>query len=172
MRLESGLRLESRTTLGTGSFIKLLNRLIKLAGLDRGVLLRLKGVLLTTLAVLALAPICVARGTDKGMLSGAEDPSQPQTPETGSGTQPALPGNASSYQGLVVRHIEFRGIRPDNQERLRQLIAQKTGQPFDRELIRQSIQSLWASRRFEDIQVAAERTSDNQVDLIFITTAS
>src|SRR5437868_11004096 len=102
-----------------------------------------------------------------------QKPSQAQTPETGSGAQPAsLPGNVSSYQGLVVRHIEFRGVPPNSQERLRQLIAQKAGQPFDRELIRQSIQTLWASLRFEDIQVEAERTSDNQVDLIFVTSAS
>ncbi|PYX66728.1 MAG: hypothetical protein DMG74_02925 [Acidobacteria bacterium] len=136
--------------------------------------MRLKGAQLTTLVVLALAAVCVAREAPaNAVLSVMQKPSQAQTPETGSGAQPAsLPGNVSSYQGLVVRHIEFRGVPPNSQERLRQLIAQKAGQPFDRELIRQSIQTLWASLRFEDIQVEAERTSDNQVDLIFVTSAS
>ncbi len=50
----------------------------------------------------------------------------------------------------------------NDQKRLRDLIAQKSGEPLDRERIRQSIQAIHATGRFADIRAEAERTADGQ----------
>ncbi len=75
------------------------------------------------------------------------------------------------YQGLAVADIRMSGIPAEaDQQRLRQLIPQRTGEPLDRDLIRQSIQRLYATGRFADISVEAQRTQDGRVALSFVTT--
>ena len=136
--------------------------------------MRVKGALVTVLAVLALATATVASDLHEGLpafLLAAQEPAQSQTP----GPAPEGPpkpafGSMSAYEGLIVHDIVFRGLPANAQDHLRQVLSQKPGKPLDRDLIRQSIQTLYASGRFADIQVAAERTSDNQVDLAFLTT--
>jgi len=48
---------------------------------------------------------------------------------------PTALGELSKYQGVTVQAIEFRGIKGTNPEMLRQLLAQKTGEPLDLSLI-------------------------------------
>jgi outer membrane protein assembly complex protein YaeT len=79
---------------------------------------------------------------------------------------------ASSYLGLPVAGVDFPGVAQADVERLRQLIPQKSGQPLDRDRIRESIQALHASGRFADVRVEATRTADGQVALSFVTTAN
>ena len=136
--------------------------------------MRVKGALVTVMAVLALATATVASDLHEGLpalLLVAQEPAQSQTPGPASERprKPAL-GSMSAYEGLIVHDIVFRGLPANAQDHLRQVLSQKSGKPLDRDVIRQSIQTLYASGRFADIQVAAERTSDNQVDLAFITT--
>jgi outer membrane protein insertion porin family len=76
-------------------------------------------------------------------------------------------GAIASYEGLVVRSIEFPGLPPASAKRLLDLIPQKAGAPLERERVRQSIQTVHATGRFADIQAEAERTSDGQVRLLF-----
>ncbi len=61
----------------------------------------------------------------------------------------------SAYAGRIVRSIELPGV-PDR-DHLLQMIPQKSGQPLDRDQIRESIRVLFATGRFADIQ--AEVTS-------------
>jgi outer membrane protein assembly complex protein YaeT len=75
----------------------------------------------------------------------------------------------SRYLGLTVYSIAFPGMEEAEQVQLRQLIAQKAGAALDRELIRSSIQTLYATGRFADIQVEAELTSENQVALTIVS---
>jgi outer membrane protein insertion porin family len=73
------------------------------------------------------------------------------------------------YQGLIVQSIEFPDVSYADPEQLRRLIAQKVGQPLDRDLVRQSIQILHSTGRFADIRVEAERTPEGRVSLLFVT---
>lgn len=73
------------------------------------------------------------------------------------------------YQGRVVHEIGFKGLTSADAGRLRKLIAQREGQPLDRNLIRQSIVTLDATRRFSDIRAEAEREPSGSVNVWFVT---
>ena len=47
-------------------------------------------------------------------------------------------------------------------------LPQKANQPLDRKKIRASVQQLFASRRFQDIQVEAEKDQRGEVTLVFV----
>jgi len=79
-------------------------------------------------------------------------------------------GAITQYLGLTVREIGFRGIEADGEAKLRSMLAQQSGQPLERQKVRDSVQTLYATGRFADIQVEAERTADNEVTLQFVTT--
>ncbi|HWR16515.1 MAG TPA: POTRA domain-containing protein [Terriglobales bacterium] len=102
-----------------------------------------------------------------------------QTPETKTPTGavspaavPSLPPvrNLSSYQGMVVRDIVFQGIQEDNQasSHLRDVVAQEVGKPLDRQKLRDSLQALYKTGRFADLQVRAQQTSPNELTLVFV----
>jgi len=115
--------------------------------------LRLRGVLATSLAVLALAVMCAA---------AAEDASQ-------GATQPPQ-DTMSKYDGLIVSQIRWSNISSEaDQQRLRQMIPQKEGQPLDRDLIREIIHVLYGTGRFSDIRVEAEAAPDDKVILTIFT---
>jgi len=75
----------------------------------------------------------------------------------------------ADYQGLPVRDIVFRGIESKDERELLQLVALRLGEPLERGKLRESIQALYATGRFADIQVEAERTPDRQVAVVFLT---
>jgi outer membrane protein insertion porin family len=70
---------------------------------------------------------------------------EPQTAEPSS----AL-ASISAYAGRTVRSIELPGV-PDR-DHLLQMLPQKSGQPLDRDQVRESIRVLFATGRFADIQ--------------------
>ena len=72
----------------------------------------------------------------------------------------------SAYAGRIVRSIELPGVL--DRDHLLQMIPQKSGQPLDRDQIRESIRVLFATGRFADIQ--AEVTSDGSDVLLTFTT--
>lgn len=71
------------------------------------------------------------------------------------------------YQGLPVRDIRFTGVESGDLEQLQKVVTQKPNQPLDRYKIRDSVRALFATGRFADVQVEAERTPQNQVTLVF-----
>jgi outer membrane protein assembly complex protein YaeT len=85
--------------------------------------------------------------------------------------QAAQPSSAldamSAYAGLTVRSIELPGV-PDR-DHLLQMIPQKSGQPLDRDQVRESIRVLFATGRFGDIQ--AEATPSGSDVLLTFTTS-
>jgi outer membrane protein assembly factor BamA len=81
----------------------------------------------------------------------------------------SLASGFASYQGLTIRAIDFPGVSPGDQDRLRQLIPLKLGDSFDRDLVRRSMQVLHATGRFADLRVEAERTVEGEVSLAFVT---
>jgi outer membrane protein insertion porin family len=78
-------------------------------------------------------------------------------------------GEIVSYEGLAVQKIDFPDVPADESGHLLGLIPQRVGETFHREMVRQSIQALYATARFADIQAEAERTADGQVMLLFHT---
>ncbi len=129
----------------------------------------LRGTLRTTAALLTLSAIFFVEGSARASAAAAAVPAQNQisSPES----QPVFQlSNASAYQGLTVEEIRFPGVTDANeQKRLRELIAQKSGEPLDRERLRQSIQTIHATGRFADIRAEAGRTADGRVLLTFVT---
>ncbi len=61
------------------------------------------------------------------------------------------------------------GVATREKEHLVQLLPQKSGQPLDRELVRQSLKVLYDSGLFADIQVLADKTPDHGIVLTFTT---
>jgi outer membrane protein insertion porin family len=96
-----------------------------------------------------------------------QDQAQSEPPVVAS--QPSFE-SISSYQGLTVAEIKIPGLRESDEKALRPLIVQEAGKPMDREKIRGSIQALYATGRFGDIRVEAERDASGRVSLSFVTT--
>ena len=128
------------------------------------------GALITIAVLLALA---AAVRAEASLSAGPESSSSFSFQDAPSGQGPeTVPSTGStsiaSYQGLVVHSITFLGLASPG-DHLENAIAQKAGAPLERDLIRESIQTLFASGRFADVQVEAERVAGDQVDLIFQT---
>jgi outer membrane protein assembly factor BamA len=94
---------------------------------------------------------------------------QGQPPQQEQSEAVAFRSPMEGYEGLIVRSIEFRGITDigKTDQHLRALIPQQIDQPLQKGNIRRAIQNLYATGRFADIQVEAERTQNAQVDLVF-----
>ena len=72
----------------------------------------------------------------------------------------------SEYLGRTVHSIDLPGVA--DRERLLQMIPQKSGQPLDRNDVRESIRILFGTGRFADIQ-AEVVPSGSEVLLTFAT---
>jgi len=84
-------------------------------------------------------------------------------------TPPADVGWQTQFAGRRVHDIEFRGVPATaDVQRLLTLIPQKTGQPLDKRKVRGSIQALYATGRFQDIQAEVEAAPQNELTLVFI----
>jgi outer membrane protein assembly complex protein YaeT len=102
-----------------------------------------------------------APGTETQPIAEQPRPALTEVPE------PAA-GKLISYAGLRVHEIQFRGPAAADPDRLRTLIAIKADEPFDKNKLRRSIQALYATGRFSEIEVDAEHTSDGQLTLAFL----
>jgi outer membrane protein assembly complex protein YaeT len=72
----------------------------------------------------------------------------------------------SPYVGRTVKSIEMPGVA--DSEHLLQMLPQKSGQPLDRDQVRESIRTLFLTGRFADIEAEVE-PSDGAVVLSFRT---
>ncbi len=81
-------------------------------------------------------------------------------------TVPALTANLGQYAGLKVVAIRYEGVEFSKSDLLLSQLTQKEGEPFDAEKVRQTTRRLFATGRYRDIGVRAERTGDG-VTLIF-----
>jgi outer membrane protein insertion porin family len=82
-----------------------------------------------------------------------------------------LSAGLSAYEGKVVRSIELPGVAESNREHILQLLPQKSGEPLDRTLVRDSIRALYATGLFSDIQAEVAPSGDG-VTLSFPTSAN
>ncbi len=97
---------------------------------------------------------------------------QADTPKpTASASTAEVLGGINSYLGLRVHEIRFRGLSSEDQKvrgQLHDLLAQKEAEPLDRSKVRRSIQALYATGRFSDLQVEAQKTPQNEITLVFV----
>jgi len=132
--------------------------------------LPVKTVLATVLLALPSAAQTVAGGDPKPVAPAASPqitaPAVPSPPSARGGV--ASPAGLAGYQGLRVADIRFRTGVPADEERLRELVTQKIGEPLDKLKLRRSLQALYQTGRFQDIQVEAERSSPQEVSLVFV----
>jgi outer membrane protein insertion porin family len=92
----------------------------------------------------------------------AQPPVQSQEP-------PSVPSSAiAAYEGRIVQSIQLPGVPDRDRQHLLQLLAQKAGEPLDRDKVRESIRALFATGRFADIQ-AEIAPSGSEVVLTFAT---
>jgi len=117
------------------------------------------------LTALAFAAVCAttAHASSSDVQAAQNQGQAEQTPETAA-------DRMAAYQGLVVSAIHWPGVASEaDQKRWAALISQKENRPLDRDLIRQSIHELYATGRFADIRVEAERAPDGKMLLSIIT---
>jgi len=81
---------------------------------------------------------------------------------------PASAGMMAEYEGKAVVAILLPGVADRDRDHLLQLLAQKIGQPLNRDQVRESIRTLFATGRFADIQ-AEVTASGEDVNLSFAT---
>lgn len=129
--------------------------------------MRLEGAIGKTLTVLGLAAVlCLNLAAQSPPAQGLPE-AAPLSQAPAQSPAPPSVGGMTAYEGLIVQKIDFPDLPSANTKRLLDLIPQKAGAPLEREGIRESIQALYATGRFADIQAEAERTSDGRADLTF-----
>jgi outer membrane protein insertion porin family len=115
-------------------------------------------------ALLILIMACL--GPAAGAQSAAAAPSSQESQAAPSGLPSGL-GSMSAYVGRTVQSVELPGV--SDSERLRDMLPQKSGQPLDRDQVRESIRILFATGRFSDIQ--AEVTPSGEAVVLTFTTS-
>ena len=109
--------------------------------------------------------------------SGAQQtPPDPMVPPASAAIDPAAAPAAvptvsqsplQKYEGLPVREVRIQSHASVDPNLLAQL-PQQSNQPLDRKKLRASVQKLFATKQFQDIQVEAEKDQRGQVTLVFI----
>jgi outer membrane protein insertion porin family len=85
---------------------------------------------------------------------------------------PPVFNKVSDYEGLTISQIEIRGTSSGSRAKLLESLPLKAGDVLDKAKLQQSIQTLYASGRFADIQAEAERTPDRHLNLVFSVTSN
>jgi outer membrane protein insertion porin family len=88
-------------------------------------------------------------------------------------TAPQVPfiGAISAYEGKPVQLIEISGVLTADRDHLLQLLPQKTGEPLDRNKVRDSLRVLYGTGRFADIEADVVPSGDG-VKLTFANSAN
>jgi outer membrane protein insertion porin family len=119
------------------------------------------------LVLFAIAPARGQLAPKKSSLRPTSEPaSQPAAPIS---LSPADFVSANALVGLRVSEIQLRGIMLDEQvqKRMQGLVVQAQGEPLDRRKIHDSIQALYATGKFANLQAEAQRTPTGEVTLVF-----
>src|SRR6478609_1792458 len=93
---------------------------------------------------------------------------QPDSPApTPSVASLAASASLNSLQGLKVASIQINSPGIDDPGRLLLVLPQKVNEPLDKYKVRQSVQALYNTGRFAEIQVEAQRNPSGEIALIF-----
>jgi outer membrane protein assembly complex protein YaeT len=91
------------------------------------------------------------------------------SPATSAGNPASMPlsGGLNGLQGLKIALIQINSPAVDNPQALLSALPQKANEPLDKYKVRQSVQVLYNTGRFAEIQVEAQRTPTGEVVLVF-----
>ena len=103
--------------------------------------------------------------------SSQSEPGQSKSDPATQQQPPPVTAGTSRYEGKIVQTIEIPGVAEADREHMLQLLPQKTGEPLDRDRVRDSIRALYATGRFADIQAEAAPSGEG-VTLAFTTSAN
>jgi outer membrane protein insertion porin family len=122
-------------------------------------------------AIVLCLGVCMAHGQDHpGSRKGAAPRVVPNGTQS-STAQPASanssPGGLNSLQGIKVAQIQINSPGVDNPDALLPILPQKVNEPLDKYKLRQSVQALYNTGRFGEIQVEAQRNPSGEVVLVF-----
>ncbi len=90
----------------------------------------------------------------------------PNSAHEGSASAPIAAG-LNSLQGLPVAEIHVASLAVQHPAWLEPLIEQKVHEPLDKRKVRQTVQALYNTGRFSDIQVDAQRNPRGEIVLTF-----
>lgn len=139
------------------------------------------------LTIVLCLSVCVAQGQGTAMgQSPTSEPQATQPPVTTSQTPTAQPDSPAptpsvasgaaglpaspslnSLQGLKVASIQINSPGVEDPGTLLLVLPQKVNEPLDKYKVRQSVQALYNTGRFAEIQVEAQRNSSGEIALIF-----
>jgi outer membrane protein assembly factor BamA len=93
-----------------------------------------------------------------------------QNPETSSAeAQSTLErSRITAYESAMVRDVQFRGAKRRDQSELLNRIPVRSGHRFHRAQLKESLQVLYATGRFKNIQVEAENLPDKRINVYFV----
>ncbi|HKW74578.1 MAG TPA: POTRA domain-containing protein [Terriglobales bacterium] len=94
--------------------------------------------------------------------SGNQEQAEAQPP-----TQPPISHDLNSLQGLRVSSIQINGTSVQHPEWLEPMLAQKVNQPLDKYKVRESVQALYDTGKFSEIEVEAQKNAQGEVVLTF-----
>ena len=120
--------------------------------------------------LLVLLTIAPAKGQLAPKKTSAQPTSEPASQQiTSVSLSPSDFVSANALLGLRVNEIQFRGIELDErvQKRLQRMVAQSPGEPLERSKVRESIETLYATGKFANLQAEAQRTPTGEVTLVF-----
>jgi outer membrane protein insertion porin family len=110
------------------------------------------------------SPQSTATPVPNGQVAPAAEPaSSPASAATGL----QLSSGLNRLQGLKVAKIQVNGPGIDDAESLLTILPQKINEPLDRYKVRQSVQVLYNTGRFAEIQIEAQRNPAGEVLLAF-----
>lgn len=95
------------------------------------------------------------------------DPALQQPLPAGAALQAQFLSGLNSLQGQKVVRIEIKSLSVEHPEWLEPLLLQKVNEPLDKYKVRQSVQALYDTGRFAEIQVEAQRDPQGEIILTF-----
>lgn len=81
---------------------------------------------------------------------------------------PVVIGSINAFQGMRVRDVQVQSTVDLHPDVLNDLLIQKPQQPLDKRKVRETVQALYATGKFSDVQVQANREAQDEVSLVFI----
>jgi len=115
--------------------------------------------------VLLLAVVCAlaAQAQQAVSSSGVQRPGPQQAGAVGQ----LVSGGLNGLQGVPVASVRIRCESIEHPDWLEPLVTQKAGEPLDKYKVRHSVQALYNTGRFANIEVEAERNAKGEVALVF-----
>ena len=103
-------------------------------------------------------------------LAGGTSAQTPDAPVADVAAPSPPPSPLAGYLGLRIRDIQFRGPTSMDEERMRASLELRPGDPLDKEKLRDSIQTLYNTGFFQNIEVEAERIPPDEMRLVIALT--